>query len=309
MSKLPKLITIGGPTASGKTEIAIKLAKQFQGEIISADSRSIYKELNIGTAKPDLKKQNGLYTYKSIPHYLVNIVSPDQKFSVAQFKPKAVLKIKEILKRNKTPFLVGGTGLYIKSVVENYSFPGIAADKKLRKKLKNIQKKKGLKFLWKRLKKLDPKANKVVDKKNPRRVIRALEVCLKKGKPYSKTRAKKEPNFESLQLGIKLAKKKIDKKINKRVEKMIKLGLIKEVKELVKKYGYDNIVLNNTIGYQEIIPYLKNEISKEKAIENIKTNTKQYSRRQLTWFKQQKNINWIKTLKEAKKLIQNFLKK
>ncbi len=307
MSKLPKLIVILGPTASGKTEIAIQLARKFSGEIISADSRSIYKDLNIGTAKPELKKVNGLYTYKNIPHYLVNIVRPDEKFSAAQFKSKAVQKIKEIQKNNKLPFLVGGTGLYIKSVVENYSFPGVAADKKLRQKLKKTQKDKGLEFLWDKLIRLDPKAKKIVDKDNPQRVIRALEVCLKKNKPFSKTRGKKEPEFNSIQIGIKLSKAKLDQKINKRVKNMIKLGLMKEVKELVKKYGYNNTILNNTIGYQEIIPYLKNKTTKKQAIENIKTNTKQFSRRQLTWFKKQRDINWIKTFKQAKKLIKNFL--
>lgn len=293
-----KLIVILGPTASGKTDLAIKLAKFFSGEIVSADSRQIYKEMNIGTNKIKIN---------SIPQHLVDIVKPDQEFTVAEFKRRAIKIIKDIQKRGKIPFLVGGTGLYISAIVDNLKIPPVAPDKKLRVKLEKQIKKRGLNWAWQKLLKLDPGAEEFVQKDNPRRIIRALEVCLKTKKKFSELRKKGKSLFDILQIGIKVPRQILYQRINKRVEKMIKDGLIEEVKNLFKKYP-PNLPSLNTIGYKEIIAYLKGEIDLKMAIEEIKKNTRRFSRRQMTWFKKDKRIKWVKNYQEVKKLVAEFLK-
>jgi len=339
-----KLVVILGPTASGKTDIALKLAKKFSAEggsasggngveIISADSRAIYKEMDIGTAKavpkirnPKSEIRNG-YIINGIPHYIINIVRPDQEFTVAQFKQKAIKIIKNIQGRKKIPFLVGGTGLYISAIVDNLKIPQVLPDSKLRQKLERLVKNRGLNFLWQKLIGLDPAAQKFVDKNNPRRVIRALEVCLKTKKPFSELRKMGKPLFNVLQIGVKLPRRTLYKKINTRVDKMIEMGLVDEVKKLIKKYPV-NLPAFSGIGYKEIISYLypvksrkagispraklfnrvKGEISLPEAVDLIKKNTRHYAKRQITWFKRDKRIKWIKDVKTAEKLIKNFLK-
>jgi len=305
-----KLIVIVGPTASGKTDLATKLANFFSGEIVSADSRQIYKGMDIGTNKIKGKKvkkgKETVIIYKGIPHYLIDILKPNQEFTVAQFKIRAIKIIKDIQKRKKIPFLVGGTGLYIKAVVDNLKIPKVKPDKKLRKKLEKEIKKRGLNWAWRKLLKLDPEAKEFVQKDNPRRIIRALEVCLKTKKKFSELRKVGKPLFDTLQLGIKISRKSLYKRINQRVEKMIKAGLIDEVKNLLKKYPPTLPSLTG-IGYKEIISYLNGKISLKEAIEEIKKNTRHFARRQITWFKKDKRIYWIKNYQEAKKIIKNFL--
>ncbi|MBU1177043.1 MAG: tRNA (adenosine(37)-N6)-dimethylallyltransferase MiaA [Patescibacteria group bacterium] len=291
-----KLIIILGPTASGKSDLAIKLAQKFNGEIISADSRQIYKEMNIGTAKIIKKEMSG------VPHYMIDIVKPNQKFTLAQFQKKTIKIIKDIQKRNKLPLLVGGTGLYIQSIVDNLKIPETKPDKKLRNKLEKLTNQE----LINKLKKLDSKALKIIDLKNKRRLIRALEICLLTKKPFSEQRKKNKSIFNTLQIGIKLNTKNLEQKIIKRIEKMIKNGLIKENKKLLKKYG-DKPYSMSGIGYQEIISYLNNKINLDQAKELIKIHTRQYAKRQMTWFKRDKTIKWIKNYSEAEKLIQLFL--
>lgn len=296
-----KLIVICGPTASGKTEISLKLAQKFNGEIICADSRTIYKEMDIGTAKPTFEER------LKVPHYLINLVNPDQEFTVAEFKEKALELINEVYSKYKNPFLVGGTGLYINSIVNNLDIPQVPPDKKLREELEKEIEKKGLESLWKRLIQVDPNSAEFVQRKNPRRIIRALEVCLKTKKPFSELRKKGEPLFNTCQIGIKINKIELKKRINKRTKEMIEKGLIEEVKEIVKKYPNSPPGLKS-IGYQEIVSYLQKEISLEEAINLIKRNTYQYARRQMTWFKKNKDISWVKNYQEAEKIIKNFLK-
>ena len=293
---LKKLIIILGPTASGKSDLAIKLAKKFNGEIISADSRQIYKEMNIGTAKVTKKEMD------NIPHYLINIINPNQEFTLAKYKKLAVKIIKDIQKRNKLPFLVGGTGLYIQSIVDNLQIPEVVPDKKLRDKLENQTNQK----LYNQLKKLDPESLKVININNKRRMIRALEVCLSTKKSFSQQRKKGKPLFNILQIGIKPNKKTLERKINQRADKMIQAGLIEEVKNLIKKYGHKPYSMSG-IGYKEIISYLEKKISLDKAKELIKIHTRQYARRQMSWFRRDKKIKWIKTYLEAKKIIRDFI--
>lgn len=271
----PKLVVVLGPTASGKTDLAVSLSKKFNGELISADSRMIYKGMDIGTNKP-----------KEF-HYLTDIVYPNEEFSAAAFKKMAVERIKEIQQRGKLPILVGGTGLYIKSIVENLDFPAVKADKKLRKDLE----KKTIKELFKMYKKIDKEGAKIIDKKNKRRLIRAIEVCLSTNEPFFKER-KGEQLFDILQMGIKVDKEELEKRISKRVDLMFKQGLKKEAKNLYNKYGF-NVFPMQTIGYQEWQDYFKGLISEEEVKEKIKKNTLSFAKRQMTWFKKDKTIKWI----------------
>ncbi|MBZ9572201.1 tRNA (adenosine(37)-N6)-dimethylallyltransferase MiaA [Patescibacteria group bacterium] len=319
---LPKLIVILGPTASGKTKLSIRLAKKLNGEIISADSRQIYKEMDIGTAKPSRKE------IKKIPHHLIDIVWPDQEFNVAIYKKMAIKAIKNIQKRKKLPLLVGGTGLYIQAIVDNIEFPEIPPQAKLRKKLE----KKTKKELFKTYKKLDPEGAEIIDKENKRRLIRAIEVCEVTGKSFWKQRKKGKPFFDILKIGIKLPKTELKKRVEKRVEKMFKLGLEKEVKNLVKKYGRGLPSLQ-AIGYQEWFSFAKasedkkrrtffslTKNEKEEVKKLISCHTIQFAKRQMTWFKKHpapeqvrcgasKRIHWVRNYRKAEKLIKKFLRK
>ncbi len=281
-----KLIVILGPTASGKSELAIKLAKKFNGEIISADSRQIYKELNIGTNKLTKKEMGG------IPHHLLNIISPNRKFTIANYQKLAKEAINKILKKNKIPILCGGTGFYIQAVVDGIVIPRVPPDWKLRKKLE----KKTTAELYKILKKLDPQRAKTIEKKNPRRLIRAIEIITKTKKPVPVLKKSPLP-YPVLIIGIKLPKEELQKRIKKRVEKMIKMGLEKEAKKLIKKY--DQVPPLQTIGYQEW--------SYKNPKELIIRHTIQYAKRQMTWFKRDKRIHWVKNCQEAEKLAKKFL--
>lgn len=293
-----KLIVILGPTASGKSALAVKLAKKFNGEIVSADSRQVYKEMDIGTGKITKKGRGG------IPHYLIDIVEPNEEFNVAIFKKLAVRAIKDIQKRGKLPFLVGGTGLYIRAVVDNIEFPEVPPQKKLRERLE----KKSEKELFEIYEKLDLKGSKFIEKENKRRLIRAIEVCKVTGKSFWQQRKKgAKLLFDVLEIGIKLPKEKLKERITKRVEKMFKSGLEKEVKSLVKKYGW--LPIFQTIGYQEWRDYLEGKINENEVKEKIKIHTFQFVKRQMTWFKRDKRVFWVRNYKEAEKLVKNYLGK
>ena len=320
IEKKEKLIVLLGQTATGKSDLAIRLAKKFNGEIVSADSRQIYKKMNIGTAKPfqnqmpaneKLKEkqtframdesQNSLFVC-DINHHLIDVIYPNEEFNAAIYKKIAIKKIKKIQKKNKLPFLVGGTGLYISAIVENINLPSVAPNAKIREELN----KKSTEELFLIFKKLDPKGANVIESKNKRRLIRAIEVCRETGKPFWRQRKKEKPLFDILQIGIKLPKEELDKKIEKRVDQMLKLGLEKEIKNLVKKYGF-KIPSMQTIGYQEWQKYFENKIDKKEVKKLIILHTKQFARRQMTWFKRDNKINWIEKQKEAEELITSFL--
>ncbi len=287
-----KLLIILGPTASGKSDLAIKIAKLFNGEIISADSRQIYKEMNIGTAKP----------IKDNLHHLLDLINPNKYFSAAQYKESAYKTIKDIQNRNKLPILCGGTGLYISSVIENWQFPKIPPQEKLRKELER----KSTEQLFEIYQKIDPNGAKFIDKKNKRRLIRAIEVCKTNNKSFWQQRKKAKPVFDTLLIGVRLPKEELKKRIAERVKKMIKTGLETEIKTLVKKYGWISSL--QTIGYQEWKQYFDNQIN-EKEVQNlIELHTIQYSKRQMTWFKKMKNVQWIENPKQAIKLTKLFLK-
>lgn len=282
--ELVKLIVLLGPTASGKTDMAIELAKDFNAEIISADSRLIYKKMDIGTAKPK--------DFKGIKHHLIDIINPEDEYNVALFKRDAQKAINDILKKGKTPFLVGGTGLYISAIVNNIDFPEIKPDLKLRKELE----KKSDEELFEIYKGLDKEGAEIIDKKNKRRLIRAIEVAQTRN--FFKD-TKNEPEFDILELGIEVQKEELKKRIEKRVDEMVKEGLEREVKSLSEKAP-----ILETIGYREWKEY--NDL--REIIERIKINTFKFAKRQMTWFKRDKNIKWIKNYPEAKKEIKKFSK-
>jgi len=270
------------------------LAKKFNGEIVSADSQQIYQEMDIGTAKP--KNTN-------IPYHLIDVIKPNEQFTVALFKRKAIKIIKNIQKRGKLPFLVGGTGLYISSIVDNLKIPRVEPNYKLRMKLEKLPKD----VLWQKLLKLDKNAAKIVDKNNPRRIIRAIEICQATKKSLSEVRKTGKPFFEILQIGLSLSRPQLYQRINKRVGKMLEDGLLSEAKHLYQKYG-DEAPGLEAIGYKEMISYLKGEITFDESHELIKRNTRHYGKRQIQWFKRDKKIFWIRNREEAEALIKNFLK-
>ena len=317
--ELPKIIAVVGPTASGKTALGIALAKKYNGEIISADSRQIYRGMDIGTAKAsietrDERQETGPSSVsrvprlmsRGIPHHLIDIKNPDENYTVAEYKRDAESAIKDILKRNKLPIIVGGTGLYVQAALENLDIPEIEADLELRARIETDIQEKGLAVVFDELVALDPEAAYVVDPKNPRRVVRALEVALITGKPFTGQRKKSARIFDALKLGVHILPEVLRERIDGRVDLFMQNCLAREVDALIAKYG-TNCIAFDAIGYREIIDSLKGKISIEKAIEEIKLNTWHYAKRQMTWFRRDKEIHWIESEKEAKKLVDDFL--
>ena len=302
LSTRSKLVVIVGPTASGKSALAITLARKLNGEIVSADSRQIYREMDIGTAKPTRKE------LAFIPHHLIGIKNPDENYTAAEYKRDALKAIKKVLKRKCLPILVGGTGLYIKAITDNLQIPEVKPDLKLRHKLEKEIEKHGLNFVFKKLIQLDPEAAYIVDPKNPRRIIRALEIVLKTKKPFSAQRSSGKPLFNFIEIGIKIPMIELGARIGRRVDEMVKQGLVKEVEILIKKYGEFQQSFD-AIGYREIIGYMDRKISLTEAIDLIKKNTRQYAKHQMTWFSKDKRIHWVKNQKQVEKLIRKFLNK
>ena len=293
-----KLIVILGPTASGKTELSVKLAKRFNGEVVSADSRQVYKGMNIGTGKITKKEMRG------IPHYLLNVTSPKKRFTVAEYKILAERAIAKIQKKNKVPFLVGGTGFYVQAVADNIKIPAIKPDWKLRAKLG----KKSVSELHRMLKKLDPTRAKSIDKNNPRRLIRALEIVLKSKRPIPPL-SQNKPNFEALFLGVKRGKKELEKLIEKRLSKRLKAGMIDEVKKLRKSGVSWKRLEEFGLEYRYIACYLQDKISYKQMTERLQKEIEHYAKRQMTWFKRDKRIKWVKKYSRVEGLVKRFLKK
>jgi len=282
------VIVIVGPTCSGKTHLGILLAKILNTEILSADSRQFYKKLNIGTAKPT-KKQ-----LAEVNHHFVNILEPEENYNVSDFEKQTEKVIENLLSESKIPIVVGGSGLYIKALVDGI-FDTVDKDFEYREKLLNYQTQFGNEYLYNLLKKTDPISSEKMLPQNWKRVMRALEVYHLSGEPIWKhhERQLKENKYTFCQFGLNWDRKTLYKNINERADKMNEIGLVKEVEGLLAA-GY-NIELNslNTVGYKEIISYLNNEISVEKAIELIKRNTRRYAKRQTTWFRKDDRIEWF----------------
>lgn len=307
-----KLIVILGPTASGKSDLAVKLAKKFNGEVVSADSRQVYKGMDIGTGKITKKEMRG------IPHYLLDVTSPKRRYTVAQFKKAALKAIKKIQKKGKVPIICGGTGFYIQAVVDGLVIPEVKPDWALRKKLE----KQSTEKLFEKLKKLDPRRAKMIDTKNRRRLIRALEIIHKTKKPIPKLK-KERPEFDVLMLGIKKPSEELKKLIKKRLLKRLKprkarpakrgglrdeQGMISEVKKL-KKAGLSWQRLEDFgLEYRWLSRYLQKKISYREMVEKLQKDIEHFAKRQMTWFKRDARIKWIKNYKKAEKLTKNFFK-
>lgn len=271
-----------GPTASGKSKFAIQTAKTNNGDIISADSRLVYKGFDIATAKPTIEEREG------IEHYLIDIVEPEVDYSVANFFDDAKVAIKEIVSKGKTPIVVGGTGLYFRILLEDFDMPRVEPNYELRKELESIETEK----LHEMLKELDPTSAEKIHFNNKVKIIRAIEVCKTLGQPHSEAAGKKEPEFDVEWIGLNPSDRAIlYERINKRVDEMIEKGMVEETKKLLEKHGrITNFI--NTIGYQEILEYLDGKISLDEAVLNLKQNTRRYAKRQLTWFRRNQLINW-----------------
>ena len=294
-----KLIVIVGPTASGKTKLAIKLAKQLDAEIISADSRQFYREMEIGTAKPSLKE------LAEVKHHFINNLSVKDTYTAGIFKKEVDLFLKKYFKLNDNIILVGGSGLYIDSIINGMDDLPVV-NKKIRDKINLLFKNKGLEFLKDELKRLDPNYYKLVDVNNHRRIIRALEVCYHSNKPYSSFLQKKKKiykKYDVIVIGLNPSRELLYKNINYRVDLMINKGLVNEVKSLLKFKDLNSL---NTVGYKEIFKFLDKKITLEEAVEKVKSNTRKYSKRQITWFKRNKNIIWFKN--SDAKIIEYFKK-
>ena len=285
----PKVIVICGPTASGKTALSIELAKQLNTEIVSADSMQIYKDMNIGSAKPTLQEMQG------IKHYMLDFVSPDERHSVADYKKQATICIEEILKKGKIPIVVGGTGLYIDSLIYNIEYDEIEYDEKYRKELEEIAKNEGLDVLYDRAKEIDPEAIKSISKNDKKRIIRILEIYKATGKTKTEQEIlsrKNEVPYDYKVFAINMDRQVLYDRINKRVDIMVEQGLIEEVKMISEKYKKYPTAMQ-ALGYKEIKQYLDGNLTKEEAIEKIKQETRRYAKRQLTWFRKNKQTIWL----------------
>jgi len=291
-----KIIVILGPTASGKSDLAVNLALKYNGEIISADSRQVYTGMNIGTGKITKKEMRG------VPHYLLDIASPKRQLSVADFQKQAQIAIKKILDKNKIQIICGGTGLYIDAVVDNQIFPDIKPNPQLRKKLEKLT----TQELFTKLKKLDPNRAATIDRNNPRRLIRALEIVMTSKKPIPQIQ--KHRDYEVLKLGVKRDQKELKELIWKRLLRRLNHGMVNEIKKLKKSGVTYQRLYDFGLEYRWISPVIHEKITKEEMILELYKAICNFSKRQMTWFKRDQEIHWIKNQQQAEKLTKSFLK-
>ncbi|MBN1494311.1 tRNA (adenosine(37)-N6)-dimethylallyltransferase MiaA [Candidatus Peregrinibacteria bacterium] len=278
------LLVILGPTASGKTSFSIEIAKKFDGEVVSADSRQVYKFMDIGTAKVKTNETEG------IPHYMIDEVDPDKEFTLADYVRKAKFYIDEILKHGKLPILVGGTGLYIRAICQNYNIPRVAPNYEIRDQLEKEILENGEDAVYKKLIKLDPEAAAKIHPHNHVYVIRAIEVAMS---GMNKRDMNGESEYNILKIGIDWEREKLYSRIDERAKNQIDEGLINETKTLLQK-GYSiKLPSMSSLGYPEITAYIKGEISLTCALEMIQQNTRNYAKRQLTWFRREPDVLWV----------------
>jgi tRNA dimethylallyltransferase len=283
-SDLIPLIVVVGPTAVGKTALGIEIGERFQGEIISSDSRQFYRLMDIGTATPTVDER------ARIPHHLINIADPDETVGLAQFLMLARAAICDVHQRDKLPIVVGGTGQYVRGLLRGWRVPNVPPDPELRAELEAQSED----ALWEKLMTLDPDAAEFVDKPNLRRVVRALEVCIKSGQPFSELRRRVPPPYRVLQIGLTMEREALYARADARVDAMIEAGLVEEVRALLDK-GYDwSLPSMSGLGYSQLKPYFEGEATLEEAIERIKLDTHDFIRRQYTWFRPNSpRIHWI----------------
>ncbi len=309
-----KLLAIVGPTASGKTQLGIDLAKRFDGEVISVDSRQVYRGMDVGTGKVEGSKAQRIEGSKEgigtlfatehhlvvdgVPHWGIDLVDPDAEYSVADFKKYADAKIVEISKRGKLPILVGGTGLWVRAVVDDLNLTETARNDELRDKLEARH----LDDLFAEYKRLDPDGAELIDRQNKRRVVRALEVTIATGKPFSAQLKRGTSKYDLLEIGILVDRDVLNARINDRVEVMVATGLVNEVRRLRDKYGCDGEAMTG-IGYRQVCAFLDGSRPLVDAVEETKKATRAYAKRQMTWFRRDDRVRWVERYADAFQIV------
>jgi tRNA dimethylallyltransferase len=304
------MIAIVGPTASGKTDLSIALAKKFKGEIISADSRQLYKGMEIGAdvivgswrRAAGGGRNRRVYVARGVPHHLIAFRSPAKPLTAGEFKRLAVRKAGEIAARGNVPFLVGGTGLYVSAVVDNFSVPEVPPDPGLRARLSKL----GAKSLYARLVKKDPEYAVRISPANKRYMIRALEVIAATGRPFSALQKRGEPLFDVLQIGVSRPRDEVNKRIGLRVDAQMHRGLLKEAARLGKRYGWDLPTMSG-LGHRQLGLHLQGKIRLEEAVRLVKRDTRRYAKRQMTWLRRDKSIHWVQNQAEAVRLVRKHM--
>jgi len=296
MEVRPHLVAVLGPTAIGKTSLSIQLAKTFEAEIISADSRQLFKELSIGTAKPSSDEQ------MMATHHFIDHLSIQQEYNASTFEKEALTFLEQYFEKKDLAILCGGSGMYVNALLNGFDEKLPSAEPKLRRELNEQLKNRGIESLQAELKSLDPVFYAQVDLNNSKRLIRAIEICKISGVPYSSLRlgVRKDRPFHIIKVGLEMSRSALYERINQRVDKMMVAGLLDEVKS-VNQYRDHNAL--NTVGYRELFPYLDGEISLEKAVDQIKVNSRRYAKRQISWFKRDKEIKWFEP-SQKKEIIQ-----
>lgn len=302
----PPLVVIVGPTAVGKSDLALHLAVALDGEIVSADSRQVYRHMDIGTAKPTPEER------AAVPHHLIDVVEPDELYTLAQYQRDAYRAIDEIVHRGRVPFLVGGTGLYVRAVVEGLTIPAVPPNPRLRADLEQLANEIGAEGLHRELRQIDPEAAAGIDWRNVRRVIRAIEVFRATGQPISRLRASQPPPYAVLMIGLTLDRVELYRRIDDRVDRMIAAGLVEEVQRLVARgFGFDTPAMSG-LGYRQIGAYLRGEVDLDTAVQMVKNETHRFARQQYTWFRlSDSRIHWFEACPgiadEVLPLVRNWL--
>jgi tRNA dimethylallyltransferase len=291
---MKKVLFLVGPTASGKTRLSLEIARKLNAEIVSADSRQIYKFLDIGTAKPSLEE------LKEFPHHFINMYDPDEDYNAGKFSKEARLVIDQILKSKKLPIVVGGSGLYIKALIEGFSVDNVS-DSRIREALTNRLEREGIESLYSQLEKIDHKSAESIHKNNTQRIMRAIEVYILTGKPISeyKSSASSKADFQPVIFGLDMQRDQLYENIETRIDVMLEEGLIPEVAILQRKGYNENLNSLQTVGYKEVFSYFNGDFSYEEMIRLIKKNTRNYAKRQMTWFKNNAVVNWLSVTNES----------
>ncbi|MGC9400179.1 MAG: tRNA (adenosine(37)-N6)-dimethylallyltransferase MiaA [Anaerolineae bacterium] len=298
------LVAVVGPTAVGKTNLMVEIGPEFEAEVVSADSRQFYRGMDIGTAKPTPAEQ------ARVPHHLIDIADPDETVGLAEFLHLARAAIADIHRRGKRPFLVGGTGQYVRALLRGWQVPRVPPDAELRAELEALSER-DPQALWERLQALDPQATTFIHPHNLRRIIRALEVTLKSGRPFSELRRRKSPPYRLLQIGLTMEREALYARADARVEAMMEAGLLDEVRRLLEAgYGWELPALS-ALGYQQFRAYFEGEASLEQVVERIKLDTHDFIRRQYTWFRpRDSHIHWLEATQTpaeaARRLLRDF---
>ncbi len=282
-----RLLAIVGPTATGKTEAAILVAEALDGEIISADSMQVYRGMDIGTAKPTAEQR------AQVPHHLIDIIAPDEPFSVADYRDRADAALNDIWGRGRQPVLVGGSGLYVRAVLDEMDFSYVPPDRELRRRLTEEARAKGLPALHESLTKADPEAAARIHPNDEKRIIRALEVAQARGPRPRQVDQPRATRYNTVQFGLALARDELYRRIEARVDAMLAAGLVEEVRGLLERGYGEDLVSMKGLGYAQLAPYLRGRIALDEAVERLKRDTRRFAKRQLTWFRADRRIRWI----------------